>query len=58
MSSIGAWTFSPLVTQFPTNVLPNTGFWKASNGFWDYQIQLAWPLNWTSQAENTTVETM
>jgi hypothetical protein len=58
MTSIGAWQFSPLITQFPPNVLPNLGFWKASNGSWEYQIQLAWPLNWTTQAENTTVETM
>jgi len=58
MSSIGAWQFTPLVTAFPTNVLPNVGFYKASNGSWEYQIQLAWPLNWTSQAESTTVETM
>jgi hypothetical protein len=58
MASIAAWQFSPLVTEFPTNVVPNTAFYKATNGSWDYQIQLAWPLNWTSQAERTTVETM
>ncbi|KAF2832581.1 hypothetical protein CC86DRAFT_313739 [Ophiobolus disseminans] len=58
MASIGAWQFSPLATQFPTNILPNVGFYKATNGSWEYQIQLAWPLNWTSQAESTTVETM
>ncbi|KAF1845976.1 siderophore esteras-like protein IroE-like protein [Cucurbitaria berberidis CBS 394.84] len=56
--ALGAWQFTPLVTQFPTNVLPNTGFWKATNGSWEYQIQLAWPLNWTTRAESTTVETM
>jgi hypothetical protein len=58
MSSVGAWTFTPLLTSFPAGVLPNLGFWSATNGSWEYQIQLAWPLNWTSQAENTTVETM
>lgn len=58
MTSVGAWTFTPLITQFPAGVLPNLGFWSATNGSWEYQIQLAWPLNWTSQAENTTVETM
>lgn len=57
-SSIGTWTFSPLVTEFPTNILPNIGFWNASNGTWEYQIQLAWPLNWTSPLGNSTVETM
>ncbi|KAH7402160.1 Alpha/Beta hydrolase protein [Phaeosphaeria sp. MPI-PUGE-AT-0046c] len=58
MSSVGAWQFSPLVTSFPSNVLPNLGFWKATNGSWEYQIQLAWPLNWTSQVETSTVQTM
>jgi predicted alpha/beta superfamily hydrolase len=57
-TSVGAWTFSPLITEFPTNVLPNVGFWNASNGTWEYQIQLAWPLNWTSPNENSTVESM
>ncbi|KAF1945364.1 hypothetical protein EJ02DRAFT_396667 [Clathrospora elynae] len=58
MSSIGTWQFSPLITEFPTNVLPNIGFYKATNGSWEYQIQLAWPLNWTTQAQSSTVETM
>ena len=58
MSSLGAWQFTPHMTEFPTNVLPNLGFWSAKNGSWEYQIQLAWPLNWTSQAETSTVETM
>ncbi|KAL6708726.1 hypothetical protein ACN47E_002422 [Coniothyrium glycines] len=58
MTTVGTWQFSPLVTQFPTNVLPNLGFWKATNGSWEYQIQLSWPLNWTTQAESTKVETM
>lgn len=58
MTSIGAWQFTPLITDFANNVLPNVGFWKAGNGSWEYQIQLAWPLNWTTPAESTTVETM
>jgi hypothetical protein len=58
MATIGAWEFTPLMAELPANSLPNTGFWKATNGSWEYQIQLAWPLNWTAQAENTTVETM
>lgn len=58
MSSIGAWQFSPIITEFPSGVLPNVGFYKATNGSWEYQIQLAWPLNWTTQAESSTVETM
>jgi len=57
-TSIGAWTFSPLATEFPATVLPNVGFWSVSNGTWDYQIQLSWPLNWTSPLESSTVETM
>ncbi|KAJ8113614.1 hypothetical protein OPT61_g4299 [Boeremia exigua] len=56
--SIGSWTFSPLVTELPANVLPNIGFWNVSNGTWEYQIQLAWPLNWTTMLEESTVETM
>ncbi|KAJ4983739.1 IroE protein [Stagonosporopsis vannaccii] len=57
-ASIGAWTFSPLATEFPATVLPNVGFWNVSNGTWEYQIQLAWPLNWTTTLEKATVETM
>lgn len=57
-SSVGVWTFSPLATDFPATVLPNIAFWNVSNGTWEYQIQLAWPLNWTSTLENSTVETM
>ena len=56
--SIGAWTFRPLATELPATVLPNIGFWGASNGTWEYQIQLSWPLNWTTPLRNATVETM
>lgn len=58
MTGIGTWTFTPLVTSFPTAVLPNLGFWSASNGTWEYQIEVAWPLNWTSRNEDGLVETM
>jgi hypothetical protein len=58
MASIGAWQFSLLATELAANVLPNVAYYHATNGSWDYQIQLAWPLNWTSQAESVTVETM
>ncbi|CAA9964652.1 hypothetical protein CFE70_008319 [Pyrenophora teres f. teres 0-1] len=57
-STIGTWQFTPLLTEFPTNVLPNLGFWSATNGSWEYQIQLSWPLNWTTPAETSVVETM
>jgi len=57
-ASIGAWTFSPLVTEYSATVLPNIGFWSVSNGTWEYQIQLAWPLNWTTTLENSTVKSM
>ncbi|KAF1929860.1 uncharacterized protein M421DRAFT_4290 [Didymella exigua CBS 183.55] len=43
---------------FPATVLPNIGFWSVSNGTWEYQIQLSWPLNWTTPLENSTVETI
>jgi hypothetical protein len=55
-SSLGAWSFTPLVTDF--FALPNIAFWNVSNGTWEYQIQLAWPLNWSTLLENVTVETM
>lgn len=57
-SSIGAWTFRPVATDFTGFVLPNVGYWNVSNGTWEYLIQLAWPLNWTTPLENSTVETM
>lgn len=57
-SLIGAWSFNPIITEFPATVLPNVAFWNVTNGTWGYQIQLAWPLNWSTPLENTTVETM
>jgi hypothetical protein len=58
MSQIGAWSFNPLLTTFPAGILPNVQYWSASNGTWEYQIQLAYPLNWTSTNEASTVDTM
>ncbi|KAF2683281.1 hypothetical protein K458DRAFT_432118 [Lentithecium fluviatile CBS 122367] len=58
MSGIGNWTFSPLLESFPSTIFPNLGFWSASNGSWEYQIQVAWPLNWTSREEEGLVETL
>lgn len=57
-ASIGNWTFTPIITSFPSTVLPNLAFWSASNGTWEYQLEIAYPLNWTSQNEDSTVETM
>lgn len=58
--SIGTWSFTPLLSSssFPPAVLPNVAFWSATNGTWNYQIQLAWPLNWTSTNASSTVQTM
>ena len=47
-----------VVIDFSATVLPNIAFWNVSNGTWEYQIQLAWPLNWSTPLENVTVETM
>ncbi|KAJ4301118.1 hypothetical protein N0V90_003208 [Kalmusia sp. IMI 367209] len=58
MTALGNWTFTPLITSFPSTVLPNLGFWNASNGTWEYQIEVAWPLNWTSREDNALVETL
>ncbi|KAF1953916.1 siderophore esteras-like protein IroE-like protein [Byssothecium circinans] len=58
MSAIGNWTFTSLITSFPSTIFPNLGFWNASNGTWEYQIEVAWPLNWTSRDEHGVVETL
>ncbi|EMD61915.1 hypothetical protein COCSADRAFT_201441 [Bipolaris sorokiniana ND90Pr] len=58
MNLSSAWQFNPIATSWPTNVLPNLAFWTATNGSWEYQIQLSWPLNWTSREETSVVETM
>ncbi|KAF2797817.1 siderophore esteras-like protein IroE-like protein [Melanomma pulvis-pyrius CBS 109.77] len=58
MAAIGTWSFSPLISSFPSTVLPNIAFWSVTNGTWEYQVEIAYPLNWTSQNEDTTVDTM
>jgi len=57
-SSAGAWSFYPLVTAFPPTILPNIAYWNVTNGTWEYQVQLSWPLNWTSTNVTSTVETL
>ncbi|KAF2014739.1 siderophore esteras-like protein IroE-like protein [Aaosphaeria arxii CBS 175.79] len=58
MSAIGTWSFSPLITSFPSTVLPNVEFWKVTNGTWEYQVEIGYPLNWTSKAADSVVDTM
>ncbi|KAF2199304.1 siderophore esteras-like protein IroE-like protein [Delitschia confertaspora ATCC 74209] len=58
LSQIGTWSFHPLATSFPGNILPNVQFWNVTNGTWEYQVQVAYPLNWTSTGESSTVDTM
>ncbi|KAF2182909.1 siderophore esteras-like protein IroE-like protein [Zopfia rhizophila CBS 207.26] len=57
-SSIGTWSFHPLITSFPPTVLPNIAYWNVTNGTWEYQVQLSWPLNWISTNVNSTVDTL
>ncbi|KAF2749977.1 alpha/beta-hydrolase [Sporormia fimetaria CBS 119925] len=56
--SVGSWSFNPIATTFPSGILPNVQYFSASNGTWDYQIQVAFPLHWTSTNEASTVDTM
>ncbi|KAF2031117.1 siderophore esteras-like protein IroE-like protein [Setomelanomma holmii] len=58
LSKIGNWSFHPLVEAFPSTVLPNIAYWNVSNGTWEYQVQVSWPLNWTSRDVDSTVETL
>jgi hypothetical protein len=58
LSSIGAWSFHPLAEAFPSTVLPNIAYWNVTNGTWEYQVQVSWPLNWTSRDVKSTVETL
>ncbi|KAF1911537.1 Alpha/Beta hydrolase protein [Ampelomyces quisqualis] len=58
LSTTGAWSFHPLVEAFPPTILPNIAYWNVTNGTWDYQVQVSWPLNWTSKDVNSTVETL
>ena len=57
-SSIGTWAFHPLITSFPPTVLPNLEYWNVTNGTWEYQVQVSWPLNWTSTDVDSTVNTL
>ncbi|KAF2265559.1 siderophore esteras-like protein IroE-like protein [Lojkania enalia] len=57
-SSIGTWSFHPIITSFPPTVLPNIAYWNVTNGTWEYQVQLAWPLNWTSTNVDSIVDTL
>lgn len=57
-TSIGSWSFHPLATSFPSTVLPNIEYWNVTNGTWEYQVQLSWPLNWTSTESVSTVNTL
>jgi hypothetical protein len=58
LSSVGNWSFHPLVEAFPATVLPNIAYWNVSNGTWEYQVQVSWPLNWTTRDVDSTVETL
>jgi hypothetical protein len=57
-STIGAWSFHPLITSLPSIVLPNVAYWNVTNGTWEYQVQVSWPLNWTSIDAESTVQTL
>lgn len=44
------WSFDPIVSAFPQTVFPNVALWNVTNGIdLSYQIQLSWPLDWTSR---------
>ncbi|KAF7540962.1 hypothetical protein G7054_g963 [Neopestalotiopsis clavispora] len=58
LSSIGPWSFNPIVTSFPPTLLPNIAYWNVTNGTYTYQVQLSWPLNWTSTEADSTVDTL
>ncbi|KAF2475000.1 alpha/beta-hydrolase [Lindgomyces ingoldianus] len=60
MVQVGNWLFSPLVQSFPQTVIPNAQVWSVTSNVTDlkYQIEVAWPLEWSSRNTNSTVETM
>ena len=58
ISTIGSWSFHPLITSFPPTVLPNIAYWNITNGTWEYQVQVSWPLNWTSTNVASSVDTL
>lgn len=46
------WSFNPIVSAFPETVFPNVALWNVTNGVdLNYQIQVSWPLEWTSRDE-------
>ncbi|KAK3392760.1 Alpha/Beta hydrolase protein [Podospora didyma] len=51
MASPAHWTFTPLVSAFPTTVFPNIALWNASNAVKNltYQIEVSWPFEWESR---------
>ncbi|OCL11000.1 hypothetical protein AOQ84DRAFT_425487 [Glonium stellatum] len=54
-----SWSFNPIVPAFPHTVFPNVALWNVSNRVdLNYQIQVSWPLEWTSQEVESTVLTM
>jgi predicted alpha/beta superfamily hydrolase len=57
-SAIGAWSFHPLISSFPPTVLPNIQYWNITNGTWEYQVQISYPLNWTSPNATSIVDTL
>lgn len=50
------WSFNQIVPAFPESFSPNIALWSVTNGVdLNYEIQLSWPLDWTSQnATNVT----
>ncbi|KAH3954060.1 hypothetical protein HBH70_113900 [Parastagonospora nodorum] len=58
LSTLGAWSFHPLASPFPSTILPNIAYWNVTNGTWEYEVQVSWPLNWTSRDVASTVETL
>jgi hypothetical protein len=58
LSTLGAWSFYPLASPFPSTILPNIAYWNVTNGTWEYEVQVSWPLNWTSRDVTSTVETL
>ncbi|KAF2185357.1 hypothetical protein K469DRAFT_576814 [Zopfia rhizophila CBS 207.26] len=59
MTQIGNWSFTNIVQSFPHTVFPNTALWNVNNGLdLNYQIQVSWPLEWSSRNTNASALTM
>lgn len=54
------WSFQPIISGFSEAVFPNLALWNITNGIdLQYQVQISWPLEWSSHAEaNGTALTM